>query len=254
MKIDEVFRNTFKALRRQLGHDAGKDCRPMWQQRLSADSDFCRAAVACGYLTREQMQHAAARYHLGRCRDGAVIYWQISPVGNIYDGKIMHYLPDCHRDHSRKPTWVSHLLKRQFLSRFPDMADCMPPSQHCLFGSHLLKPETFNLKPETMTVCVVEAEKTAVILSEHFPDHLWLAAGGLSELTADKLFPLRHHRITLFPDTDTELTAYSRWYAIAQEARRRYQLDITVSSLLELRTTEEQKQRKIDLVDFLFNS
>ena len=203
--------------------------------------------------SQNPLQHAAARYRLGCSRDGAVIYWQISPVGNIYDGKIMHYLPDCHRDHSRKPTWVSHLLKRQFLSRFPDMADCMPPSEHCLFGSHLIS-EKLKVKSEELPVCVVEAEKTTVILSEHFPDRLWLAAGGLSELTADKLFPLRHHPITLYPDTDPDLTAYSRWYAIAQEARHRYQLDITVSSLLEQHATPEQKQRKIDLVDFLFNS
>jgi hypothetical protein len=99
---------------------------------------------------------------------------------------------------------------------------------------------------------VVEAEKTAVIMSAHYPQYLWLAAGGLTELTAQKLFPLRHHRIVLFPDTDTDQTAYTRWYTIAQEARRLYGLDIHVSSLLERRATAAQKQAKIDLVDYLF--
>ena len=101
-------------------------------------------------------------------------------------------------------------------------------------------------------VAVVEAEKTAVILSAHYPEYLSLAAGGLTELTPQKLFPLRHHRIVLFPDTDPDQTAYTRWYTVAQDARRQYGLDITVSSLLERRATAEQKQRKIDLVDFLF--
>ena len=101
-------------------------------------------------------------------------------------------------------------------------------------------------------VCIVEAEKTAVILSEHFPRQLWLAAGGLHELTAQKLFPLRRHKVTLFPDTDPDGKAYTRWYDIAQEAHRLYGIDITVSSLLERKATPEQKQRKIDLVDFLF--
>ena len=112
--------------------------------------------------------------------------------------------------------------------------------------------QTSSFRLHTSAVAVVEAEKTAVILSAHYPQYLWLAAGGLTELTAQKLFPLRHHRIVLFPDTDPDQTAYTRWYAIAQEARRLYGLDIHVSSLLERRATAAQKQAKIDLVDFLF--
>ena len=113
-------------------------------------------------------------------------------------------------------------------------------------------PQTSSFRLHTSDVAVVEAEKTAVILSEHYPAYLWLAAGGLFELTADKLFPLRRHRIVLFPDTDPTLTAYTRWYEVAREARRLYGCNITVSPLLELRATPEQKQRKIDLVDYLF--
>ena len=58
--------------------------------------------------------------------------------------------------------------------------------------------------------------------------------------------------IVLFPDTDPDLRAYSRWYNEATEARRKYDLDIIVSPLLELRATPDQMRRKIDLVDFLF--
>jgi hypothetical protein len=198
----------------------------------------------------------------------------------------MYYRPDCHRDHQRHPQWVSNLLKRQFVQRFPEMAAWMPETNHCLFGTHLLathprplpvwrgvvsphaeysidSPPSQDCVPHSYLqvgegarggspIAVVEAEKTAVILSAHYPQYLWLAAGGLTELTAQKLFPLRHHRIVLFPDTDTDQTAYKRWYAIAQEARRLYGLDIHVSSLLERRATVAQKQAKIDLVDFLF--
>ena len=223
---------------------------PMWQQRQSADSDFCRAVVANGYMTSEQMQEAVARYRLGCSRDGGVIFWQIDTLEQI-------------------------CLKRQFLGRFPEMAPWMPETHHCLFGTHLLATHPHPLpvwrgvgsphaeysidSPPSQggarggsPIAVVEAEKTAVILSAHYPQYLWLAAGGLTELTAQKLFPLRHHRIVLFPDTDTDQTAYKRWYTIAQEARRLYNLDIHVSSLLERRATAAQKQAKIDLVDFLF--
>ena len=105
--MEELFSHTFKALRHELGHDRPCDSRPMWQQRQSADSDFCRALVSDGYLTEVQMQEAVCRYHLGCSRDGGVIFWQIDTLGQIFDGKIMYYRPDCHRDHERHPQWES---------------------------------------------------------------------------------------------------------------------------------------------------
>ena len=91
MKISELNPYTFRALRHRLGHNRPRDPRPMWQQRLSDDSDFCRAMVLCDYLTKEQMQKAALRYRLGHSLDGGVIFWQIDAIGLVYDGKIMHY-------------------------------------------------------------------------------------------------------------------------------------------------------------------
>ena len=250
MKIDEVFCDTFKALRHKLGHDRPKDMRPMWQVRLSADSDFCHAMVGCGYMTREQMRRAVQRYRLGRSRDGGVIFWQIDTLGQIFDGKIMHYRPDGHRDHQRKPYWVSSALKRHYLKDDPQVAAGIP-SRHCLFGTHLLMED---VRCKMADVAVVEAEKSAVILSEVYPEYLWLAAGGLYELTAVKLFPLRGRRIILFPDTDTDGTAFSTWYHVMLEAQRLLGQTIHLSPLLERKATPDQKRRKIDLVDFLFRS
>ena len=258
MKLNEILSPSIRQAQKTREQEP-----PIWQQRQSADSDFCRAVVANGYMSEEQMQEAVQRYRLGCSRDDGVIFWQIDTLGHEYDGKIMYYRPDCHRDHQRHPQWVSNLLKRQFVQRFPEMAAWMPETHHCLFGTHLVmedgrwkmadvSSQTSSFRLHTSPVAVVEAEKTAVILSAHYPQYLWLAAGGLTELTAQKLFPLRHHRIVLFPDTDPDQTAYKRWYTIAQEARRLYGLDIHVSSLLERRATAAQKQAKIDLVDFLF--
>ena len=133
MKLNEILSPSIRQVQKTR-----EQMPPIWQQRQSADSDFCRAVVSNGYMTEEQMQEAVGRYRLGCSRDGGVIFWQIDTLGHEYDGKIMYYRPDCHRDHQRHPQWVSNLLKRQFVQRFPEMAAWMPETHHCLFGTHLL--------------------------------------------------------------------------------------------------------------------
>ena len=103
---------------------------------------------------------------------------------------------------------------------------------------------------------MVEAEKTAFILSELYPQYVWLAAGGLGEVQVDKFRPLRGRRVILFPDTDPEGMAYRRWYEAAQMVMQQPFWEdsppIRVSTVLEQHASAEQKARKIDLVDFLF--
>ena len=247
---------------------------PLWEAWKSTESVFCRAVVKCGYLKEEQMLRAAERYRLGRSRDGGVIFWQIDEEGRTRDGKIMYYREDCHRDKSRHPSWASARLKAYY------GYDGDLPVERCLFGLHLLSQSHFkghtDLTDDTdflcagaafmlqesvesvrsvchkKSVCVVEAEKTAVICSELFPQSIWMAAGGLSALSAEKLRPLRDHKVVLFPDTDPDGTTYACWKAIAREASRSFFSPIYVSPLLERHATPEQKAAKIDLVDFLF--
>ena len=245
----------------------------MVERHLSVNSGFCKAMVNCGYLTPEQIQHAACRYRLGMTRDGGVIFWQIDLLNDWHDGKIMYYREDGHRDHYHNPTWVYTELKRFYLGKEHPLFH-ETTSTHCLFGLHLLKEgqrtkdeglrskdEGQRTKDEGLrseddgvrsTVCVVEAEKTAVVMSEKFPQHLWLATGGLNELTPNKLFPLRGHRVILFPDTDEDGRTYRLWYEMAQKAKFLLGHSVTVSPLLELQATPDQKRRKIDLVDYLF--
>ena len=84
--------------------------------------------------------------------------------------------------------------------------------------------------------------------------YLWLAAGGLYELTAVKLFPLRGRRIILFPDTDPDGKAYALWYRVMTEARRLLGQPVAISPLLELQATPAQKAAKIDLADYWFEA
>ena len=265
----------------------------LWRRCLSINSQFCEAVVAAGYLSWEQMVSAACRYRLGASKLGGVIFWQIDQEERVHDGKVMYYRPDCHRDKDKDhhPTWVSALLRRR--DPFPKSPH---ETSHCFFGAHLLTESyvkghteiteiterfpTSHAQPvpkalsvisvchhksvrsersvcDKKTVCVVEAEKTAVILSELYPQYVWLAAGGLGEVQADKFRPLRGHKVIMFPDTDPEGTAYRRWYEAAQLVMQQPFWEdsppIRVSAVLEQHASSDQKARKIDLVDYLFD-
>ena len=226
---------------------------------------FCKALVGNGYLSEEQMLRAAERYRLGRSRDGGVIFWQIDTEGRTRDGKIMFYRDDCHRDKSRYPSWVSARMKAYY------GYDGDLPVDRCLFGLHLISPPESGgarggLKgrlfrppltpPDSggeQATAIVESEKTAVIMSERYPQYVWMVAGGLSMLNAEKLLPLRDHHVILYPDTDPDGKAFAHWQKIAKEASRHTLYPVYVSPLLEQNATPEQKAAKIDIVDFLFS-
>ena len=70
----------------------------LWQRNLSIRNQFCDAVVASGLLSWEQMVRASCRYCIGSSRKGGVIFWQIDTDGRVHDGKVMYYLPDCHRN------------------------------------------------------------------------------------------------------------------------------------------------------------
>jgi len=229
-------------------------------QSLSVKSTFCQSLVSIGYLTEQQMLHAADRYQLGLSKDGGVVFWEIDDNDIVHNGKIMFYQSNCHRDKSHTPTWVAAKLKKSGV--LPQNTD----NPHCLFGLHLLSTPSINpnvissvveksprfSSSRPKAVAIVESEKSAIILSELFPDYTWLASGGKTMLNASLFAPLGDKRIILFPDTDETGETFALWQGIAQEATKLYKSRIHVSNLLELHATPAQKSAKIDIVDFLF--
>lgn len=206
---------------------------------VSTDSNFCQETVTRGWLTAEQMARAAARYRLGKSRSGKCIFWMIDRQGIVRDGHI-------------GTSWASTMLK----NREPELLKHWHP-QHCLFGQNLLMEDvkrTLDFRPQTLDIALVERERSAVILSELFPEQLWLASCYLLNLTVENLEPLQGHHVTLFPPTDPTMTTYVAWLEVADQAHRQLGLDISVSSILEDHATPTQKEARIDLVDMLFTT
>ena len=108
---------------------------------------------------------------------------------------------------------------------------------------------------ELPPVAMVEAEKTAVILSVYYPQYVWLSTGGLFEVQPEKFRPLRGRKVILFPDADPDGKAYAYWFEAAQHVMAQPYWDdsppIRVSALLEQHATADQRRRKIDLVEFI---
>jgi hypothetical protein len=72
---------------------------------------------------------------------------------------------------------------------------------HTLFGMHLLD------KYPNAEVRIVESEKTAVLMGIAYGNHytqVWMACGGLENLTKERLAPIikEGRRIVLYPDRD----------------------------------------------------
>lgn len=221
MKLKDILSPSFKDYQNPVEHMVTVEC----------DSDLCHEVVANGWLSEEQMRHAAERYRLGKSRSGKTIYWMIDEMNQVRDG----HLGD---------TWVSSLLK----AREPQLLQSWHP-RHCLFGLHLLT--VCDNKP----ISVVESEASAIILSELFPESTWMAYAYPANMTVDLLEPLQDHSVIIYPQTDPDMEIYLSFLDFADTVRRVYpSIDISIERILEDNATDEQKQRNIDLVDFLFES
>ena len=175
-----------------------------------------------------------SEYRIGVTKDLSAIFYQIDESGHCRAGKIIRYNPETgHRikDASVPVDWVHTRLKKS--GHLPESWQLT----QCLFGQHLLRT-----RPDA-TVCLVEAEKTAVICAGFLPEFLWLATGGKGQL-GDRLDALYGRRVVAYPDVD----AFPEW---SQKLKERPWLSILVSDYLETTATQEERNAGADIADRL---
>lgn len=144
-------------------------------------------------LSPEQIRRVYDDYLIGATQRGDVIFWQIDSQQQVHSGHIMHYRYDGHREGFQG--WTHVPLIR---------AGLLPPNwtlYQCLFGEHLL-----SRRPDAH-VCLVESEKTALVMAAYHPELLWLATAGSSGLSPERTKCLCGRRVTLFPDSG----CYEKW-------------------------------------------
>ena len=187
---------------------------------------------------REEVIAIAERYALGNF-EGFTVYWRIDQQGRINTGHCLKYDPTTGKrikgDGVYAQDWMHSILKRRGV--LPDDFDY----RRNYFGDHLLTNDS-------TPVAIVEAEKTAVIASLELPEYQWLACGGKSHLSVEKLQRYAHRRVILFPDAD----GFEKWSEIAAQAQANG-LNVIVSDLLEMELTEAQKSDGWDLADYFLD-
>ncbi len=176
-------------------------------------------------------------YHLGATENGSVIFWQIDGQERIRTGKIMQYNQATGKRIKNAPgaiDWVHSQLKQD--GTLPGDFNLA----QCLFGEHLLK------RHPDKVVTLVESEKSALIGAGVYPDYVWLASGGRSQLSNNKLRVLRGRTAIMFPDVD----GYELWCKNAPVIEA-MGCRVMVSDLLELKVTPADREAQIDLADWL---
>lgn len=163
-------------------------------------------------ISEETLRRVYQDYHIGATRRGNVIFWQIDSQGLVHGGHIMQYGSDGHRHGFQGWTHIP-LIEQKLLPQDWQL-------HQCLFGEHLLPQH-----PEAH-VCIVESEKTAILMAAYLPKHLWLATAGSGGLSPEKMKCLAGRRVTLFPDSG----CYRKWKEKMQHTTG---IDYNVSDKLE---------------------
>lgn len=122
--------------------------------------------------------------------------------------------------------------------------------KQCLFGLHILNEPIFL----ESKIVIVESEKTAILGMLYFENYLFLATGGMMNLTLERLEPLQGKEIILMPDLspiNAKKSAFDYWKNKAVRIAKEVNCSISISTLLEDLGSDSQKENQFDLGDFI---
>lgn len=228
-------------------------------------------------LAAYHIGHSRARYDYmerpwGQSTHDYTVFWEIDDRQQVRTAKMMKYKTDGHRDRDTYAnfTWFHALLRKPRIKRdqwgnaitetktaddgtaseVPVMVQPFrhifdeerQTVEHCLFGLHLI--DTYGRQA---TVCIVESEKTALLMAIAYGNHalnVWMACGGEGNLTRERLAPIinRRRRIILYPDRD----GIEKWQQKAREIG--YDL-LTVDTTPVTKWWQESDGPKADIAD-----
>ncbi|MFT5213421.1 MAG: hypothetical protein ACI9WV_001143 [Patiriisocius sp.] len=184
----------------------------------------------------EIANYLKVKYNIGTSNywKGATTFWMQDIKGNIRSGKIMLY-NSVNGKRVKKPyNHINWEHKTRKLENFN--------LEQCYFGEHLIN--TDRNKP----IAICESEKTAIISSIYLPEFIWLACGSLNNLNESKTKALKGRNVVLFPD----LKCFDLWNDKIPKLTKL--ATFRTSTLLEEKATAEEKEKGLDIADYLLKT
>ena len=116
----------------------------------------------CEIFKKEDVDNTYTKYKISSNYNHSTCFWYINQEGAICHDKNIKYLDNGHRDKERG-AWRRFKTQQGYSSR-------------CYFGEHL------EALKQHKKVYLLESEKSSLIMSIKFPQHLFLATGGKNNL------------------------------------------------------------------------
>ena len=182
---------------------------------------------------------------------GACVFWLHDERGQVRGGQVVLFDETGHTvKHPRRcTTWahtaLAHRLREagQAQPAWLSEYEKQPTKSPCLFGLPQL-----NTASAGQPVAIVESAKTAILATPYLPAFVWLATGGQSYLTPERLAPVKGRRVVLFPDAG----ALGNWQARAKRLQA-LGFQIEVSEHIERLADEHERAAGLDLADVLLS-
>lgn len=208
---------------------------------------------------KERVLETYNKYKLANWVDGAMIFTYYTFA--LHTGKIIWYDDSLHRIKEGRKGKIMWLHNASYKS--DDGYDYSLNEEKRitipLFGAHLLwkddSSDRFN-----KYVCLVESEKSAIIMSMVFPQYKWLATGGLLNLNKNKFGFFQNRRVLVFPDLGVykreNISVKDFWRNKMNEVCTMVSITYAIVNFVPANMYTEQLARWTeqgkDVVDFLF--
>ncbi|HLO60938.1 MAG TPA: DUF6371 domain-containing protein [Bacteroidales bacterium] len=166
----------------------------------------------------DRVKHVYDLYKLGRFDDDGIMFPYLYTDDHICSVKIMWYDGDLHRvkeGRKQHPHWLHNLVYKNDKGYVTDYRNLEADDDGNEFVSYKLKLCLFGhnqiVNEQEKTICLVESEKTAIIMSMVFPDFIWLASGGKTLIQDYKFTFFTGRRCLVFPDLSEDNNVWNYW-------------------------------------------
>ena len=218
----------------------------------------------------DRVKRVVDLYKLGRFEDSydgqssAVVFPYFYTESHLCTAKLMWFDNYLHRIKEGKkayPKFLHNLYYRDdrgILHDYnnydtdDDMNEVIVPFKlkMCLFGHHQI------INDKSKTICLVESEKTSVIMSIVMPEFIWVASGGKTLIQDYKFLFFSGRKCHAFPDLSPDDNVYKYWSEKLTYYNWKYGYDFKLVDYFSdfLQNNNDRinycKGLKLDLADF----